>query len=182
MTVLDPPLLPHSETDTRPEYRGPGPVRRARNVRRVLLGLFGTFLLLGALGVFGVRSGEVRAAAGSWALEVVYPRVTRPGHSVPLRFRVHKDGGFGSEPVAIRVTASYFDLFDENAVDPEPSASTATGEDLIYEFDPPPGEELLISVDTRTGPNRMRGAAATVAVLDRGSDAVSVTFRTTVMP
>lgn len=182
MAVLDPPFGPDSRTDTRPDWKGTGPVRRARNVRRVLLCVFGAFLLLGAAGVFGVREGTVSATGGGFTLVVHYPRVTRPGHAVPLRMEIHKVGGFGDQPVTLRTTARYFDLYDENAVDPQPSAETATGEDLIWEFDPPPGELLHISTDTRTGPNRWRGARGTTSVLVEGFPVVSVSYRTRVVP
>jgi len=177
-----PPARPESRTDTRPEWKGTGPVRRARGVRRALLCFFGAFLLLGMLGVFGVREGTVRAEGGGFTLVVHYPRVTRPGHAVPLRFEIHKVGGFGDQPITISTTAKYFDLFDENAIDPSPSAETATGEDLIWEFDPPPGDVMLISTDTRTGPNRWAGSSAKTAILVEGFPVVSVTYDTRVMP
>ena len=165
-----------------PEWRGPGPVRRARAARRAMLCVFAAVLLLGATGVLGVREGTVSATGGGYTLVVHYPAVTRPGHAVPYRFEIRKAGGFGDQPVVVRTTARYFDLYDENAVDPSPSAETATGEDLIWEFDPPPGEVLHVSTDTRTGPNRWRGESATTAILVGGFPVVSVSYRTRVVP
>lgn len=182
MAVLEPPVRPESRTDTMPEWRGTGPIRRARTVRRVLLCVFGTFLLLGALGVFGVREGTVSATGGGFTLTVHYPAVTRPGHAVPLRYDIRKVGGFGDQPITIRTTTRYFDLFDENSMDPQPASETATDEALIWEFDPPPGEHLHISSDTRTGPNRWRGARATTEILVEGVRVVAVSYRTRVMP
>ena len=182
MALVDPPVRPTSETSTDPDWRGLPAVRRARLIRRLLLAVFGTVLLLGATGWLGVRSGEVAASGGGYDLAVSYPRLTRAGHAVPLWVEVTKAGGFGKDPVMLRMTTDYFTLFDENGVQPAPSAETATGEDLVWEFDPPPGDTLRVYFDTRTGPNRQRGERAEVAVLVEDAPVVSVTFRTWVLP
>jgi len=148
----------------------------------VLLVVFGTFLLLGATGVFGVRTGRVAAAAGGYRLSVVYPRVTRPGHAVPLVVEVRKVGGFGDEPIVVAMRAGYFALFDENGILPGPSAETADRHRVIWEFDPPPGDVLRVRFDTRTGPNRQLGERGNAAVLVDDQPVVSVSFRTWVMP
>ena len=173
---------PRSGTDTTPERRTLADIKRARTGRRVLLAVFGTFQLLGALGVLGDRKGEVSATGGGYTLSVTYPRVTRPGHAVPLEIEVRRTGGFGDEPVVISMRAGYFALFDENGMVPGPAAETATGEDVVWEFDPPPGDVLRVLFDTRTGPNRQRGEPGTVAVLVDDTRVVSVSFRTRVMP
>jgi hypothetical protein len=80
------------------------------------------------------------------------------------------------------MSTRYFALFDENGVQPAPSAETATHDEVRWEFDPPPGDVLRIYFDTRSGPNRQRGESGTVSVLDGDTVAVSVTIRTTVMP
>ncbi|HEU0130243.1 MAG TPA: hypothetical protein VFQ85_04535 [Mycobacteriales bacterium] len=144
--------------------------------------LFGTILLLGATGFLGVRAGTKTASGGGYDLVVSYPRVTRPGHAVPLAISVRKAGGFGDEPVTIRMTTGYFALFDENGVQPAPSAETATGEDLVWEFDPPPGDVLRVYFDTRSGPNRQRGTSGTVSVLEDDRPVVSLRVTTRVMP
>ena len=169
-------------TDTAPESPSLGALHRARLARRVLLTVFATILALGATGRLGVTSAERSARGGGYTLTVEYPRVTRPGHAVPLSVEVRRPGGFGDEPVELRMSTAYFALFDENGVQPAPSTETATGEDLIWEFDPPPGDVLRIYFDTRSGPNRQRGAAGTVAVLKDGEPVVALDVRTTVMP
>ena len=182
MAILDPPVHPLSDTDTKPDWGGLAQARRGRLVRRVLLVVFAAILLLGAIGVFGVREATVRASGGGYDLTVTYPRVTRPGHAVPLAIEVRKAGGFGETPVTVRMTTGYFALFDENGVQPAPSKETATATDLVWEFDPPPGDVLRVYFDTRTGPNRQRGTTGTVAVLDGDTSVVEVRIRTTVMP
>ena len=175
-------IHPRSRTDTSPDWDGIGPVRRGRLIRRVLLTVFAVFLLLGATGVLGVRTGRVAASAEGYELRVEYPRVTRAGHAVPLAVEVRKPGGFGDEPVVIAMRAGYFSLFDENGVLPGPSAETADGENVIWEFDPPPGDVLRVRFDTRTGPNRQSSEKGTAAVLVDDRLVVRVSFTTWVMP
>jgi hypothetical protein len=175
-------LSPRSDTDTRPQWDGPAPVRRARLARRVLLVLFSAFLLLGAAGVLGVRSGTVTGSGGGYELRVDYAKVTRAGQSVPFKVRVTKDGGFGEDPIRLRITADYFDLFDENSVDPDASASTSDDRYTYLEFDPPDGDVFVMRTDTRTGPNRQRGKSASVSVLVDDEPVVTVDVRTRVMP
>lgn len=182
MTTAEPVLRPGSETDTTPEWGGVAQARRGRTVRRVLLVVFASIVVLGATGVLGVRQGTATASGGGYDLEVTYPRVTRAGHAVPLAVEVRKPGGFGDEPVTISVSSRYFAVFDENGVQPSPSKETATGVDLIWEFDPPPGDTLRVYFDTRTGPNRQRGARGVFAVLDGDVPVASVRIRTVVMP
>ena len=176
------PLRPRSETDTRPSWDGPQAARRGRVARRVLLTLFATFLLLGAAGVLGVRSGAVTNSDGGYELRVDYAKVTRAGHSVPFKITVRKAGGFGDDPVELRITADYFDLFDENSTDPDASKSTSDDRYVYLEFDPPKGEVFVMRTDTRTGPNRQRGKSASVAVIVGDEPAVEVSLRTRVMP
>ena len=182
MAILDPPVRPLSPTDTAPDWGGIAQLRRARTVRRVLLVLFGAILALGATGFLGVRAGTARASAGGYDLVVRYPRITRPGHAVPLAIEVRKAGGFGDEPVTVRMTTGYFALFDENGVQPAPSKETATATDLVWEFDPPPGDTLRVYFDTRSGPNRQRGTSGTVSVMDGDTAVVSARVTTRVMP
>ncbi|HVE62230.1 MAG TPA: hypothetical protein VNB94_00310 [Mycobacteriales bacterium] len=182
MAERDTPIRPTSPTDTTPTWQGVAPVRRARHIRRVMLVFFAVFLLLGATGFLGVRTGRVSASGGGYDLDVEYPRITRAGHAVPLAVEVRKSGGFGDEPIVIAMRAGYFSLFDENGVLPGPSKETADRQNVIWEFDPPPGDVLRIRFDTRTGPNRQTSEDGTAAVLVDDMTAVLVSFTTWVMP
>lgn len=173
---------PRSRTDTTPDWYGISRVRRGRLARRALLCVFAVFLVLGATGFLGVRTGRVSAVAEGYELHVEYPRITRAGHAVPLAVEVRKDGGFGDEPVVIAMRAGYFSLFDENGMLPGPSAETADGQNVIWEFDPPPGEVLRVRFDTRTGPNRQTKESGTAAVLVDDRPVVRVAFTSWVMP
>ncbi|HVF20718.1 MAG TPA: hypothetical protein VNA14_10795 [Mycobacteriales bacterium] len=182
MTSDDPNVQPRSATDTTPDWVGLDAARRGRLARRILLSVFAVFLLLGATGFLGVRTGRVSASAEGYELRVEYPRVTRAGHAVPFAVEVRKAGGFGDEPVVIAMRAGYFSLFDENGMLPGPSAETADGENVIWEFDPPPGDVLRVRFDTRTGPNRQSSENGTAAVLVDDRPVVRVAFTSWVMP
>lgn len=157
-------------------------LRRARAARRTFLAFLAVFVILGAVGVFGVRSGTVRSSGGGYTLEVRYPEVARPGLAVPWSVTVRHPGGFDG-PLTLASTASYFDLFDENSLDPDPDASTSDGERVLWEFETPEsGDVMEVSLDTRTGPNVRWGSRGETAILVDGEPVASVEYRTWVMP
>ena len=79
--------------------------------------------------------------------------------------------------------ARYFDLFDENAFDPDAEAQTTDATYSYLQFAPPPGKDFLISSDTRIEPSRQRGESGEVAVIDaQGRVLASVSFKTRIWP
>jgi hypothetical protein len=157
--------------------------RRARTGRRAFVVVLCLFLLAGLLGLLGVRTATVRAEGGGYEMEVRYARVTRPGLAVPWAVTIRRPGGFAG-PVTVASTSSYFDLFDENAFEPEPESVTTDGERVIWEFKVPEGGDTMeISLDTRTGPNvQWSGKRATTAILEGGRPVAQVRYETIVLP
>lgn len=156
-------------------------MRRDRNARRVaLLGLT-AFLALGLLGVFGSREDEVSAAANGYELDVRHPAASRSGLSIDWRITVRRDGGFDG-PVTLATSGAWVELLDENAVEPTPASSTTRGEQLVWEFDPPAGDTLVVRFDGRIDPSRRGGADATTTVLEDGRPMVAVDYGVTVFP
>jgi hypothetical protein len=166
---------------TTPEERDLGRARRARTVRRVFLTLLAAFIALGATGRFGVRSATVTARGGGYELTVTYGQVTRPGLPTPWSFVVRHPGGFDG-PVTVATDNEYLDMFDENGFDPQPSSSTATEKYLIWEFEPPPGDTLSVSLDARLEPSVHWGRSGETVVLEEGKPVVSARYHTRVMP
>ena len=159
-------------------------VRRGRLGRRVFVVALVVFLGLGMLGLYGVRTREAQATGGGYELTVTYTSVTRPGLATPWSAEIRRSGGFGDELVSLAVSASYFDAFDENGLDPDPAESVNDGERTIWRFDPPPGDVMTVSFDARLQPDiqltRVKGSAS---VLDSSGAAVAtVEFRTLVLP
>jgi len=151
--------------------------------RRVIAGSLALFLFAGLLGFFGVRKATVAASAGGYELTVDYGKISRPALSTPWTIQIVKPGGFGDKPVKIATTLAYFRLFDANGLNPEPSATTSSGKDLIWEFDPPPGDILRIEFDARIDPKEQGGTDAVTSILDdQDKPIVSVKYRTRLMP
>ena len=169
---------------TLPPPRALASVRRDRLGRRLFVVALVVFLGLGVLGLYGVRTREAKATGGGYQLTVTYSSVTRPGLATPWSAEIRRPGGFGDELVSLAVTASYFDAFDENGLDPDPAESVNDSERTIWRFDPPPGDVMTVSFDARLQPDiqmsRVKGSAA---VLDESGAAVAtVDFRTLVLP
>lgn len=169
---------------TAPPAADMGRLRRARWGRRGFFVAVTTFLVLGALGRYGVRTGEVSGTGGGYEVTVRYAEVSRGGLATPWSVEVRRQGGFSNGTVDLATTSSYFDIFDANTLDPQPAESTSDGERIIWTFNTPAeGDTLRVSFDARTEPAvQFRGVDATTSVVDDGVDLASVSYRTFVMP
>jgi hypothetical protein len=157
-------------------------VRRARTLRRIGAALLVLFVLAGAVGAFGTRTATTRTEAGGYQVTVTYPSHSRPGHAVRFKVLVHSAKGF-TDPIRIRLSSTYFELFDENAFDPDADAQTMDASYSYLEYKPPAGNDFLITSDTRVEPSRQRGEAGEVSVLDdQGAPVVTARFRTRIWP
>jgi hypothetical protein len=164
------------------EVRDEHGVRRARDFRRAaLIGL--TVLVVGGLvGVFGIRSATATDSGAGYTLSVLHAQVTRAGIAVPFHVDVRRAGGF-TGPVEVQVQASLMERFDFQNFYPNPSKETATGRFLVYQFDPPPGDELRISLDARTAPDQNGSVGRyTVRLVAGGQTVAEVSFRMVVVP
>ena len=146
----------------------------------VIMGL-GIIDAVGWFDAYGVDTSTVRAAGGGYTLEVDYPSVSRPALASPFEITVTHAGGFDG-PVTLAVSRNYLKMWDENGVVPAPSAETADGEWVEWEFDPPDGDVLTIYYDARIEPAVQRSRSGSVAVIDDGEPVVHVEFRTRVRP
>jgi len=177
-----PEIAPDAEViATAPEESDARHVRRARNLRRIVICALVGVLVIGVAGFLGVRSATTTATDNGYELRVTHPRVTRPGLAVPITIRVEHRGGFDG-PIVIAQNVKYLDLFDLNGVYPDPDASTSNGEDVVFEFEPPDGDVFEVRFDTRTGPNVQWGKRGETSVLVGGEPVVTVSYRTLVMP
>ncbi|MDP9070221.1 MAG: hypothetical protein M3N68_02840 [Actinomycetota bacterium] len=179
----DAPGSEPAATSTAPREHGAGPARRALRLRQLFLVALGTFLVLGVLDVFGVRSREASATGGGYQLTVRYAAVSRPGLATPLSMEIRRAGGFHG-PVRLATTARYMELFDENGLSPDPVSATSDGERAIWEFEPPEGSDTMtVSFDVRLEPGvQLVAERATTELLQGDLAVVSVGYRTWVMP
>ena len=157
--------------------------RRARTGRRLFVVLLGVFLLLGALGLYGVRTTSASAAGGGYELTVDYATISRPGLATPWAFEIRRAGGF-PDGVTVAVTSAYFDVFDENGLGPAPAEETTDGDLTVWQFSPTGSDTLSVSFDARIEPGvQLTTAKGELSVLGpNGQPAVTVTFKTFVMP
>ena len=147
----------------------------------------GLFLALGALGFYGVRTRTASESAGGYELSVHYASVSRPGLATPWSLEVTRPGGF-PDGLTVAVTSSYFDVFDENGLDPAPVEETSDGERTFWKFSPSTSDTISVSFDARIEPGvQLTRAKGRVEVLDgptgpTATTVVTVDFGTWVMP
>jgi hypothetical protein len=163
--------------DARPLER----LRSSRASRRIFIALLFIFLALGLAGVLGVRTGTVSATGGGYEIEVEFARVTRPGLATPWSTTVRHPGGFDG-PITIAVSSEYFDMFDENGLDPDPDGATADGEFVYWEFQPPAGDVFEVSFDARIEPARQWGREGVSRLMDGETVLAEARYRTWVLP
>ena len=180
---------PHVSADARvvataPERTDRRAVQRERRWRWPFVTALALFLALALAGVFGLRTASASSAGGGYEMRVTYARITRPGLATPLDVEVsRRDGAALDGPVQVAVTAHYLAMFDVNAVSPAPSSESRTPDEVVWEFDPPPGGgPLAISLDARVEPGIQWGRDGEVQVLDGGEPVVGTRFHTWVTP
>jgi hypothetical protein len=139
------------------------------------------FLVLGAFEVFGSWTRTATASANGVTLSVTYPAITRPGLPIRWEFTVTRPGGFDG-PITLLTTFDYLHLFDISNFEPDARSATASGENMAYTFDPPAGDTLRVAMDGNTEPGFHEQPPVTTTVSIDGADAVSVTYRTIVVP
>jgi hypothetical protein len=166
--------------DTQDSIRG---ARRDRLARRVLIAALVVVVALGLFNVLGARRAEVEArGADGTLLKVEYPVVTRAALSAPLVWTVTRAGGFGDDPVVLRISQSWFELFDYNDVEPQPAATTYAGGEVEWEFDPPAGDTLRVQLDGRIDPSSRGKREAQASVMDGERVVVRARYSTRVLP
>jgi hypothetical protein len=169
---------------TAPEPTDLGRQARARLGRRLFVVVLAAFLLLGALGFYGVRTKTATASAAGYELSVRYASISRPGVATPWSFEVRRAGGF-PDGLTVAVTSSYFDAFDENGLGPAPVEERADEERTIWRFGPSGSEVISVSFDARIEPGvQLTTIKGELAILSgpTGPPVVTVGFKTFVMP
>lgn len=155
--------------------------RRGLWARRVLTTALAIAVVLGLLGLLGVRTSTERASEGPWQVELTHASVARAGLDVPFELTLRHEGGFDG-PVTIAVTGDYFDDYETQGFTPEPSASTRGAELLQLEFDPPPGDTLVVDYDAYIQPASQRGGSGRLGVVDGGRVVAEVHFDLRLLP
>lgn len=150
--------------------------------RRAFLSLVALVVMAGAAGLLGVREGTAHAEEDGWSLRLTYPSVARAGEDIPFRVTVQHAEGFGDQ-VTLVLTGDYLDIFESQAIYPEPASQRRDADFLFLTFDAPPtGNVLMVSFDTYVQPSAQIGREATLAVWSQGQRFAAVRFTTRLFP
>lgn len=136
----------------------------------------------GAGGLLGVHSTTSTASGGGYEVTVEYAAVARAGLDVPWQVQVRRIGGFDG-PVTLAVAADYFDIYEEQGLDPQPTAESSDGTYLYWTFDPPPtGDRLAVDFDAYIQPSSQLGSSGEVSVLVGAERVATTRFHTWLVP
>lgn len=169
------------------EPEASGILSRRRWLFRIVFGLVCLLLALTVLDgldvleVVGPDEETSVVSGGGYVLEVEHPSVSRPALASVFRITVRHDGGF-DEPLQVGITRRYLEAWDVNGILPAPSSETAVGDWILWEFDPPPGEELTITYEARFEPGLQVPGEGAVAVFEDDVPVVDIEFTTRMMP
>lgn len=153
-------------------------MHRSRALRRLGLLLIVALLVVGALNLLGGRTAKATASANGYQLQVTYPRTGRPGISAPVQIQVQKQGGFQG-PVTISMSSNYLDILDVRNLVPDPQQSTASNKAVTWQFNPPSGDTLAVTIGAEFEPAEHMGIHhGAVTVIDNNNPAVSARFTT----
>jgi hypothetical protein len=166
---------------TDPERVPKKKLARARAGRRVIIGMLALFMLIGVSGFLGPKTATATVSRSGYTVVVTYPAVTRPGLPIRWEYTIRHAGGFDG-PVSLSTTFDYLHLFDLTNVEPEATSATSSGGEVVYRFAPPAGDELRISMDATAESGFHEMPSTTTRVIVDGSNVVSVTFSTKVVP
>lgn len=172
---------PGSPTATAPTRNDDAAIRRARLGRRIGIAILAMLVAAGLSGMLGVTTRAVEARGEGLTLRVEYPAVSRGGLAIAWSATVTRAAGFDG-PIVLRSSGDYFELFDDNALEPDPLRSTADGETVTWTFSPPEGDTFAVSLDARVEPARQWGTGGRTEVLLAGEPVASVTYSTLVIP
>jgi hypothetical protein len=144
----------------------------------------GLVVLLGSVGLLGVRTGAVSVSGGGYTMEVTHAVVTRPGLATPFRIDVVAGEGTNlPDTVVLEVDADYLAAFDFNGLQPTPSASFSRGRATWWTFDVPPGQSgLRVEMDARLEPAVQWARRGAVRLVLDGDDVATAEFTTWVLP
>lgn len=173
------PVDPSTSTLSGIETTGEGSI--AAWSRRGFLIVLALFVIAGLLGFLGVRTSTARTEMAGWSLTVEHATTARTGLDVPWQVTVNHPGGFGQE-LTLAVTGDYFEIFESQGFDPEPSDETRDGHTLYLTFQAPPGDTFVVAYDAYVQPSAQAGRDGTVAVMVDGEPVAATDFRTRLLP
>jgi hypothetical protein len=161
-----------------------GTYRWERVVRYTSMAVILVLVLAGLTGFLGVRTSSATASGNGLSLTVDHASITRPGLATPFSMVIESTDGSPLPPsLTTRVDSAYLAMFDENGLDPDPTASFQSNQWTWWEFEVPEDSSVLeVSFDARLEPAVQSGMSANAAVEVDGREAAAVEFTTWVLP
>lgn len=154
-------------------------------MRRLTIAALAAIVGAGLFGFLGYRTGtttaSVEAADGTFELSLRYPQRTRGGLPSHWALTIERTDGQPLPTLEVATTATYLDLFDFNALTPEPDAITQH-DDVTWTFEPSGDAAITIVLDVRTQPGRRFAHDATTTVTADGETIATLAYRTWVIP
>jgi hypothetical protein len=158
-----------------------GRLRGARWVRRATLLLFAVIVAVAAVGLLGEQRGEVTADAAGYRVRVGYPSIVRNGPPTHLDIEVRRDVGFDA-PVEVSFDASYLAALEQVEISPAPDSEASAGDDVVWTFSPPAGEELTVRVTAEVASGVHFSRSGHAGVRERGRTVAQADFTSWVWP
>lgn len=168
-------------TSTLSDLETSSPRHLAAWLRRLFLLALLLFVLAGLFGLLGVRTTTASSDEAGWTLTVEHASIARAGLDVPWQVTVTHPDGFAKE-LTLAVTGDYFEIFESQGFDPEPSDETRDGQTLYLTFTAPPGDTFVVAYDAYVQPSAQTGRDGTVAVMVDGERVAATDFRTRLLP
>jgi hypothetical protein len=150
--------------------------------RRSMLLLMLLLVVAGLLSLLGVHSWETSTEANGYRLDLVYPRLARPGLDAPWQVTVSHPGGFLKGQLTLAVSGHYFDLYESQGFRPAPTDETRDGNTYYLTFTAPPGDVFRLYFDAYIQPGSQAGRSGWVAVVDQGHVVARTDFSTWLWP
>jgi len=153
-------------------------------IRALSLGAIALIVVLASVGLFGVRTDTARASDNGYSIAVDHSAIARPGLAAPFSVEVStEDGSPLPSTVTVRVDSPYLAMFDDNGMEPVPTASFNTGESTWWTFEVPAGSSSLrVDLDARLEPAVQWGRQASASLEIEGIEMTGVRFTTWVLP
>lgn len=172
------------DDSTLPEDPSSREHRRERWLRHSTIVFVVSVVVLGALGVLGVKTSRATEYGNGYRMEVTHAVVTRGGLATPFAIEVGtEDGSALPGVVTLRITSGYLALFDDNGMEPTPINTFNTGDSTSWDFEVPTGESSLeVVLDARLEPAVQWGEAAIAELWIGGERILTTDFRSWVLP
>jgi hypothetical protein len=153
-------------------------------LRRVSISFVALLIVLGMVGMLGVRDTTAEASANGLTIGVSHASVTRAGLATTFGIEVSTTDDTPLPPIiTTRISSRYLDMLDENGLDPDPTVSFRDSDWTWWTFEVPTGaREFEVSFDARLEPSVQWGRRAVVAIETEGTSMVDVEISTWVMP